>query len=49
MQVAQSNGKMNIAKFLDDWPFLMTIIVLKELIVYHEFEALTIVDLYSYC
>ena len=47
-RVAQNNGKMDIVKFIDDWPILMVVIVLKELIVYHEIEALTFIELYSY-
>ena len=37
-----------IVKFIDAWPTLMVALVLKELIVYHEIEALTFIDLFSY-
>ena len=40
--------KMEIVKFIDDWPTLMVAIVLKKLIVYHEMEALTFIDINSY-
>ena len=47
-QMAQFYGNVYIAKFIDDWPTLMVALVLKELIAYHEIEALTFIDLYSY-
>ena len=45
---ASKNDHFDIVEVLKHWSLLMGIIVLKELIVYHELDATTLIDIYEY-
>ena len=47
-EFASENNNQEIAELLKHWPILMVIIVLKKLIVYHELDATTLIDIYEY-
>jgi hypothetical protein len=44
----EEDANPEIAELLKHWPTLMIIIVLKKLIVYHELDATTLIDIYQY-